>query len=108
MGRSLYLVVLLGLLSGCVPMHIDPSRDQFGVSTARPDAGTAPPAAPQLAELDRKAQAICTTGTERTAPTVQPAMNEQQIVDQKLRCGHYDRLTFDYWNMGWSSWSNIF
>jgi hypothetical protein len=39
------------------------------------------------------------------APTVQPAQNAQQLVDQKLRCGHYDRLNLDYVHM---SWSNIF
>lgn len=105
MGRSLYLFVLIGLLSGCVPIAIDPARDQFGVSTARPDAGAEPPATPQLAELDRKGNGICTTGTERAAPTVQPAQNDQQLVDQKLRCGHYDRLNLDYLHM---SWSNIF
>jgi hypothetical protein len=105
MGRSLYLFVLLGLLSGCVPIAIDPARDPFGVSTARPDAGAEPPAATQLAELERKGNAICTTGTERTAPAVRPAQFDQQLVDQKLRCGHYDRLNLDYWHM---NWSNIF
>ena len=105
MGRSLYLFVLIGLLSGCVPIAIDPARDQFGVATARPEAGAEPPAAPQLADLDRKGRAICTTGAETAAPTVQPAQNAQQLVDQKLRCGHYDRLNLDYWHM---DWSNVF
>jgi len=105
MGRSLYLIVLLGLLSGCVPIAIDPARDQFGVSTARPDAGATGPSDPQLAELDRKSQQICTTGYQGAAPTVQPAQNGSQLVDQKLRCSHYDRLNFDYVHM---SWSNIF
>ncbi|HXR87819.1 MAG TPA: hypothetical protein VN728_12640 [Stellaceae bacterium] len=105
MGRLLYLFVLLGLLSGCVPIAIDPARDQFGVSTARPEAGAEAPAAPLLAELDRKGHAICTTGTQPAAPTVQPAQFEQQLVDQKLRCGHYDRLNLDYLHM---DWSNVF
>jgi hypothetical protein len=105
MGRSLYLIVLLGFLSGCVPIAIDPARDQFGVSTARPGAGAEGPSGPQLAELDRKGRAICTTGTQPAEPTVQPAQNEQQLVDQKLRCGHYDRLNLDYVHM---DWSNVF
>jgi len=105
MGRSLYLFVLLGLLSGCVPIAIDPARDRFGVSTARQDAGAEPPAAVQLAEITRKGDAICTTGAERAAPTVQPAQFDQQLVDQKLRCGHYDRLNLDYVHM---DWSNVF
>jgi hypothetical protein len=105
MKRSVYLFVLLGLLSGCVPIAIDPARDQFGVSTARQDAGATGPADPQLAELDRKARQICTTGYQGTAPAVLPAANSQQIVDEKLRCGHYDRLNLDYLHM---SWLNVF
>ena len=105
MGRSLYLLVLIGLLSGCVPIAIDPARDQFGVATARPDGGATGPADTELAELDRKGQAVCTTGTRPASPAVQPAQNGQQLVDQKLRCGHYDRLNLDYWHM---SWSNVF
>jgi hypothetical protein len=103
MGRSIYIVVLLGLLSGCVPINIDPGRDRFGVSTARPDAGGAAPADPQLAALRSKSLAVCTTGYDGMAPAVQPAADKQQIIDQKLRCGHYDRLKFDYLSMGWSN-----
>lgn len=103
MARSVYLIVLLGFLSGCVPMHIDPSRDTFGVSTARPDAGTAPPAAAQLDALNAKAGEICTTGAETQPPTVQPAQDAQQLVDQKLRCGHYDHLTFGYSDIDWGN-----
>jgi hypothetical protein len=102
MSRSLYLIVLLGFLSGCVPMSIDPVRDQFGVSTARPDTAAAPSPA-QLAEIDRKAQQICTTGYQGQEPTLQPAQDAQQIVDQKLRCAHYDHLNFDYVHMDWSN-----
>jgi hypothetical protein len=110
MGRSLYHIVLIGLsvgaLGACVPISLDPARDQFGVSTARPDAAAAAPADPQLAELDRKSQQICTTGYQGAAPTVQPAQNGQQLVDQKLRCGHYDRLQpLNFDNV---VWSNIF
>jgi hypothetical protein len=111
MRHLLESIVLIGILSGtlaaCVPITIDPARDQFGVSTARPDAGGAPPAEPQLAELDRKARAICTTGYQGEAPTVQPADSApaQQLVHQLLRCGHYDRLTFDYFDV---DWSNVF
>ncbi|HEV8015427.1 MAG TPA: hypothetical protein VGP48_07820 [Stellaceae bacterium] len=103
MGRSLYIVVLLGLLSGCVPINIDRTRDQFGVSTARPDAGGAPPTDPQLAAIKTKALAVCTTGYTPAAPTVQPATDNQQLVDEQLRCGHYDRLQFDFRGAGWSN-----
>lgn len=103
MGRSLYIVVLLGILAGCVPINIDPSRDPFGVSAGRPDVGTAPVADPQLAALATKANAICTTGDQTQPPTVLPAQDNQQIVDQRLRCGHYDRLKFDFLHMDWSN-----
>lgn len=103
MGRSLYLIVLLGFLSGCVPINTDPSRDRFGVSTARPDVGAAPVAQPQLAALSTKAHAVCTTGIQTADPTVLPAQDNQQLVDQKLRCGHYDRLKFDFVHMDWSN-----
>ena len=103
MGRSLYLIVLLGILAGCVPIHSDPSRDKFGVSTARPDAGAAPSGDPQLAALDTKSKAVCTTGFRADAPTVQPAQASQQLVDRKLRCGHYDRIDFDFVHMDWAN-----
>jgi hypothetical protein len=103
MGRSIYLIVLLGLLSGCVPIFGDPSRDSFGVSTARPDAGNAPVADPQLAALDAKANAVCTLGYGADAPGVLPAQNDQQLVDQKLRCDHYDHIRFDLKHIEWSN-----
>lgn len=103
MGRSLYMVVLLGLLAGCVPINSDPSRDPFGVSAARPDVGATPPADPQLAALATKANAVCITGAQTQPPTVLPAQDNQQLVDQQLRCGHYDRLKFDYLHINWSN-----
>lgn len=103
MSRSAYLIVLLGLLSGCAPMYIDSARDQFGVSTARPDASATPPSAEQLNALDTKGHEICTTGTEAQPPTIQPAQNDQQIVNQDLRCGHYDHINFDYSNVDWGN-----
>ena len=103
MSRPIYVLVCLGLVSGCVPMNIDAGRDQFGVATSRPDAGNTPPADPQLAALKTKSLGVCTTGYDAAAPTIQPAADQQQIVDQKLRCGHYDRLKFDYLSMDWSN-----
>jgi hypothetical protein len=103
MGRTLYLVVLLGFLSGCVPIDIDPSRDRFGVSTARPDAGTAPATATQLAALDYAARSICTRGYQADAPSIQAAQENQQLVDKKLRCDHYDRLHFAPARVDWSN-----
>lgn len=103
MRRTSYAIVLVGLLAGCVPVHMNPARDQFGVSTARPEAGAAAPAAPELAALDHKARNVCTRGYDGAAPTVQPADNGTQLIDEKLRCDHYDRLTFDFLHMNWAN-----
>jgi hypothetical protein len=103
MARFAYLPVLLGLLSGCVPIASDPARDQFGVSTARPDAGMAAPSAEQMATLDWKSNQFCTRGYEAGATAILPAEATQQLVDQKLRCNHYDRIDFDFIHMDWSN-----
>jgi hypothetical protein len=104
MGRSIYLIVLLGLLSGCVPMQLDSSRDQFGVSTGRPDAGAAPVAGPQAAALDAKANAICTLGYQTSGPAAPVAVEDnQQLITQTQRCAHYDHLRVDTTHIVWSN-----
>lgn len=103
MRRSLYALFVLGLLAGCAPFHPNPARDRFGVSTARADMGTAPVAAPQLAALARRADAICTLGFEAAPPTILPAEDRQQLVEQKLRCRHYDRIMFHFVHADWSN-----
>ncbi len=101
MGRFLYLAVLTALLAGCVPIGLDPSRDEFGVSAARPDGGTTAPGNTETAQLDWKASQICIRGYAKTRQDVEPAEASRQLVDMKLRCGHYDRLDFDYIHMDW-------
>ncbi len=103
MGRWLSLGLLVLAVSGCVPIAHDPVRDQFGVSTARPDGGTSPVTPDQQAKLDWKAQQICVRGYGQTAQETEPAEASQQLIDMKLRCGHYDRLDFDYVHMDWSN-----
>lgn len=103
MGRFLYLAVFTALLAGCVPMSIDPARNEFGVSTARPDGGTAAPSAAEVAKLDWKANQVCTRGYVQTKQDLDPAEADQQIVDMNLRCDHYDRMDFDYIHMNWSN-----
>jgi hypothetical protein len=103
MGRFLSLALLGLILAGCVPIAHDPARDEFGVSTARPDAGASPPAADEIAKLDWKAGQICIRGYAQTQRDVEPAESAQQLIDMKLRCGHYDRLDFDYVHMDWSN-----
>ncbi len=102
MGRFLFLTVFAALLAGCVPIASDPARDEFGVSTARPDAGTAAPGEAEVAKLDWKADRLCTRGYTQTSQELDPAEAGQQIVDMKLRCGHYDRMDFDYVHFNWS------
>ena len=104
MGRSLYLIVFLGLFAGCVPMGIDPARDQFGVSTARPDAGATAPT-----DRTRRARSQVATslyqGLSGRGAHGSAGADGAQIVDQNLRCTHYDRVHLAYVHM---SWSNIF
>jgi hypothetical protein len=103
MGRFLYLTVFTVLLAGCVPIAADPARDEFGVSTARPDGGTAAPSDTEVAKLDWKANQICTRGYAQTNQDLEPAEANQQVVDMKLRCGHYNRLDFDYIHLNWAN-----
>jgi hypothetical protein len=118
MGRFWCLGLLVLAVGGCVPIVRDPVRDEFGVSTARPDAGTNPVTADQQAKLDWKAQQICVRGYSQTKEGIEPAQVPQQIVatqeakpvqapqqmiDMRLLCGHYDRLDFDYVHMNWSN-----
>ena len=103
MGRSWSLGLLAVVLSGCVPIAHDPVRDEFGVSTARPDGGTSAVSGDQQAKLDWKAGQICVRGYSQTNENTEPAEASQQIIDMKLRCGHYDRLDFDYVHMDWSN-----
>jgi hypothetical protein len=103
MGRFLYLAVLTTLLAGCVPIAADPARDEFGLSTARTDAGSAAPTDADAAKLSWKAGQICIHGNLRTQQDLEPAEAGQQIIDMRLRCGHYDGWDFDYVHMSWSN-----
>ena len=103
MGRFLCLVVFALLLNGCVPIGRDLPREEFGVSTARPDGGTAALAAGETAKLDWKAGQICIHGYTQTRQDLEPAESNQQLIDMKLRCGHYDSLDFDYVHVDWSN-----
>jgi hypothetical protein len=105
MGRFLSLAIVMSILSGCVPIAHDPVRDEFGVSTARPGNGAASASTVDVAGLDAKAGQICARGYDRTHEDVEPAEADQQIVDMKLRCHHYDRLNFDF---SQTDWSNLF
>lgn len=103
MGRALYLAVFVPILAGCVPIASDPARDEFGVSIVRPDGGTAAPAAPEQAKLTWKASQICIHGYSQTNQTLEPAEAGKQLIDMKLRCGHYDSWDFDYGHMSWAN-----
>jgi hypothetical protein len=103
MGRFACIAVFAVLLTGCMPIAHEPDRAEFGVSTARPDNGTTPPAATETAKLERKADQICVRGYTRTQLDIEAAEAKQQIIDMKMRCEHYDRLDFDYVHMGWSN-----
>lgn len=103
MDRFLYLAVLTAFLAGCVPIAADPTRDTFGLSTARKGASSAAPTDADAAKLSWKASQICIHGYAETQKDIEPAEAGQQIIDMKLRCGHYDRWDFDYVHMSWSN-----
>ena len=115
MGRWLMMAALAGLLSGCLGVDRgDASRQTIGVSLAR-DAGGADtqvdansgaqpdvqpnaqpaaqvytrPDAEQEAMLDTKARQICTHGYDVTKGEIEPAEDQQQIVDWNLTCRPY-------------------
>jgi hypothetical protein len=103
MARIFYLIGFMALLSGCVAIPDAPSRTEFGVSTARADAGTTAPQAKETAQLDWKANQVCVRGYDKTTVDVETADSGQQLVDMKMRCGHYDRIDFDFFHMNWSN-----
>ena len=103
MNRVFYLIGFVALLSGCVSIPDAPERTEFGVSTARADAGSAAPQDQEIARLDWKANQICTRGYSATKTEVEPTGTGQQLVDMKLRCGHYNRIDFDFIHMDWSN-----
>lgn len=103
MGRFLSLALCMLIVSGCVPMARDATREEFGVSTARAPSNVATASAEETAKLDWKANQICVRGYDQTREDVEAAESDQQIIDMKLRCGHYDRLYFDFGRTGWSN-----
>jgi len=103
MGKFLYLAVFTALLAGCVAIEANPQRDEIGLSAARSAAGTAQPTDADTAKLAWKASQICIHGYTETQKDVEPAEAGQQLIDMKLRCGHYDGWDFDYVHMNWSN-----
>lgn len=105
MGRFLSLATVMLMVSGCVPIAHDPVRDEFGVSAARPGTDSAPVSPAEMASLNARADRICVRGFDRTGEDVEAAEGDQQLIDMKLRCHHYDRLNFDFSH---TDWSNLF
>ena len=104
MRRWLWVAALAALLSGCstvgglgdalvqsvnpsVPS--DPARDVFGVSVARPAAGTTAPDDQLKQQLEWKVGQICTTGHDEVRQDIEPAEANQQFIDWQLRCRRY-------------------
>lgn len=91
MRRWLSIAALAGLLAGCAATAEEPSRDIFGVATARPTAtaGTTTPEAMVDSVLTWKAEQLCTLGYDRVRQDVVPAEEGRQLVDWELRCQPY-------------------
>jgi hypothetical protein len=86
--RLSLLLAAAGLLAGCTTAP--PERLVFGVSGDRPAGSSSPAADAQMREfLDWKANQICTLGYETVKVDTLAAEQDQQIVDEELRCRPY-------------------
>lgn len=92
--KTWLVLAVAALAAGCVPVERDPGRDVIGVSAAtRAEADAVDdPAAQKL--LAWKAGQICTVpGYDVRKQDVEPAEDNQQIVDWQLRCRPYTAMT---------------
>ena len=89
----LCLAGLAALLAACSTVS-PPDRLVFGVSGDRPaaKAGDAEADANMRTFLDGKANQICTQGYDTVKVDTLAAEQEQQIVDEELRCKTYDHV----------------
>ncbi|MGH6974772.1 MAG: hypothetical protein ACRED6_09100 [Stellaceae bacterium] len=89
--RAWLLVALAALVAGCVPIDRDPARDVIGVSAA---TGKAADDAAAQKLLAWKANQICTvTGYDVQKKDVEPAEDQEKILDWQLRCEPYTAMT---------------
>ena len=94
MSQWRVLMVSVGVLAGCVPIGHDPAREEFGVSAVGPAAAAAvAPGSAASQMLTWKISQICTLGYAPGKEEVEGAEAGQQILDQRLRCRPYERVS---------------
>jgi len=94
MGKWRVLVFSVGILAGCVPIGHDPVREEFGISAVGPASGNSvAPSSVAPQKLGWKISQICTLGYAPGKEEVDAAEAAQQILDQRLRCRPYQRVS---------------
>lgn len=94
MPRWLLIVALAATLGACT-FPTDPDRLVFGVSGARPASATSPKDDAEMRQfLDAKVDQICTLGYDPVKVETLNAEDNQQIVDEELRCRDYHVTLF--------------
>lgn len=90
MRRWLCLAALAVLASACARTTAEPDRLVFGVSGSRPaGAASAEADAKMRSFLDWKVSQICTLGYDTVKVDTLAAEENQQLVDEELRCKPY-------------------
>jgi hypothetical protein len=99
MGRLIWIAMVGALVASCgsfdgaVPG--DPAREVLGVSAHQPGSSAAPTVDGDTArKLDWKVSQLCTGGYVGRAQALEPAENDQLLVDWKLRCRPYELSIF--------------
>ena len=92
--KTWLVLAVAALVAGCVPVDRDPARDVIGVSAAVDNANDAAHATAAQKLLVWKANQICTVpGYDRQKQDVEPAEDNQKILDWELRCRPYTAMT---------------
>ena len=88
--RRWLLIAMLAAATGACSTPREPDRMVFGVSVSRPAGEASPEADAQLRGfLDAKLNQVCTLGYDTVNVDTAPAEDNQQLVDEEVRCKDY-------------------
>jgi len=93
MPRWLIAGLCAACAAACVPVDRDPARDVIGVSVARPASGDRAPDDATTSLLAWKTAQICTNGYDLVRQDIEPAEDDQQLIDWQLRCAYYTHVS---------------
>jgi len=92
--KAWLVLAVAAFTAGCVPVDRNPARDVIGISAAADNSTDATRGAAAKELLAWKAKQICTVpGYDVRKRDVEPAEDNQQIVDWQLRCRPYTAMT---------------